>query len=478
MIIQYQNIQDLIKGQNCCIIGCIVSKRIQKNMCFYDVEDSSGKIQIICDDKSLNKLSSYMFYGLVKEKYGTTTNALEIKIDKIKLIGYYANNHLDVLFGENEETKLQYRNIYLKQYGYKNLLYLNNLIKDIQYFFFKRNFIYCETPLLNFANQEGGAKVCNTKIHNQNFSLAQSPQIFKQLLMTSGIRKYFQIAKCIRNEDLRNDRQFEFLQLDVEESFADNENMIKLAIEVIDYIFTLRNQTYTLQYLTYEESIQRYGTDQPFVSDNPQHCIIREDKQDMEYSVIIDSSLINNNEFWKQINHVQYTICSVTKNKLYTNELIDASFILKKMCLMLNPLKNQLCVINKYPTLLNENNQWYNTHHPFTDFELNDNNDITKSTSKGFDIVVNGIEILSGGARIHDKSKQEAILKILNLSLDDFPHMNMFFNQYVPPHAGFGLGLVRLAMALTRENSAREFYPFPVSSSGSYIWNEIKNKQK
>ena len=150
----------------------------------------------------------------------------------------------------------------------ENIIFRSELIKVIRDFLYDKGFIDIETPILTKATPEGARDfLVPSRLNKGDFyALPQSPQLFKQLLMMSGFERYYQIAKCFRDEDLRADRQPEFTQLDIEQSFESSESLINYVEEMFQIIFKkLKNVEVKVPFkkLTYQECMDQYGTDAP-----------------------------------------------------------------------------------------------------------------------------------------------------------------------------------------------------------------------
>nr|WP_320415108.1 amino acid--tRNA ligase-related protein [Candidatus Nardonella dryophthoridicola] len=169
----------------------------------------------------------------------------------------------------SNEQKLKYRYLYIRKnkYIYDNIIIKSNIIYEINKFMKINNFINIETPILSKNILEGARNfLVPSRIYkNKFYALSQSPQLFKQILMISGFKKYYQISKCFRDEDLRSDRQPEFTQIDIESSFIDKEYIIKISEKLIKYIYKKINNIKLKKFkvITYKKCINKYGTEKP-----------------------------------------------------------------------------------------------------------------------------------------------------------------------------------------------------------------------
>ncbi|MFA5198395.1 MAG: amino acid--tRNA ligase-related protein, partial [Candidatus Omnitrophota bacterium] len=242
------------------------------------------------------------------------------------------------------------------------------------------------------------------------FALPQSPQLFKQILMVAGAEKYYQIAKCFRDEDLRADRQPEFTQLDIEMSFIDEEDIFGLTEGLMKTVLQeLKGINIPVPFprISYQEAMEKYKSDKPDLRKNE-------------------------NEF---------AFCWVVDFPLF-----------------------------KFNT---EENRWESEHHPFTsiapgDLEILETNP-EKVKSRSYDLVLNGMELGSGSIRIHRQELQEKIFKIIGIEKEEarkrFGFLLEAFQFGAPPHGGVAFGLDRLLAILSGEPSIREVITFPKNSN-------------
>jgi len=313
-----------------------------------------------------------------------------------------------------EEMRLKYRYLDLRRKSsFDNFVLRHRMYKIIRTYMDVHGFIECETPILTKSTPEGARDYLVPSRVNlgQFYALPQSPQLFKQILMVSGIDRYYQIAKCFRDEDLRADRQPEFTQLDIEMSFSDEEDIFTLTEELMQSIFKeLKGIDLAVPFprIKYADAQVKYGSDKP--------------------------------DLRKELNS-EFAFCWV----------VDFPLL-------------------KYNT---EEKRWESEHHPFTaphpdDRDLLDK-DPAKVRSRSYDLVLNGMEMGSGSIRIHSQDLQAKIFQIIGISEEDarkrFGFLLEAFQYGAPPHGGVAFGMDRLLTIIAGEDSIREVIGFPKTAT-------------
>ena len=276
--------KDLI-GKDISITGWIRRRRDHGGVIFFDVRDETGLVQVVYNPelKEIFSLAEscrneFVIYskGKVRERpEGTVNNNLtsgEVEIEATELTILNTSLplpfQLDEYSSVGEETRLKFRFLDLRRDEMQSNLRLRAKVSQILREFLNHNdFIEIETPLLTKATPEGARDyvVPSRTFPGSFFALPQSPQLFKQTLMASGFERYYQFAKCFRDEDLRADRQPEFTQLDIESSFVDASEIINLVTEMIKKVFkeSLDIDLGDFPVLSYSEAIDLYGIDKP-----------------------------------------------------------------------------------------------------------------------------------------------------------------------------------------------------------------------
>ncbi len=423
--------KDTIKkiGEEVEIYGWIHTRRDHGSISFFDLRDRWGLLQVVAgkwtegDIKSLRPEFVVKITGKIAQRPENLRNAniltgdIELQATKIHIVSEAKTPPFEIdksTLPVDEELRLKHRYLDLRSERMtRNLVVRNQIISFMRNFLGKRDFLDIETPFLTKGTPEGAREfIVPSRLHEHKFYvLPQSPQQYKQLLMVGGIDKYFQVARCFRDEDQRGDRQPEFTQFDMEMSFIDQEDILALVeemvIELVKKEFPDHKLTFSpFKRLTYTEAIEKYHSDKPD---------LREDKnnpKELAFAWIIDFPLLEKSQ---------------THNKMVS------------------------------------------VHHPFTrpkddDLNLLESEPI-KARAQSYDLVLNGFEIAGGSIRIHEKDLQNKIFKILNIGAKEiderFGHLLEAFEYGVPPHGGLAFGLERLVMLLLGEQNIREVTAFP-----------------
>ncbi|NIG99188.1 MAG: aspartate--tRNA ligase [Buchnera aphidicola (Periphyllus acericola)] len=265
------------------ICGWVNKKRHIGKIIFLDVRDQEGIVQVVCLSKNKNvfKIAEKLklefciqIFGTVKERLeinknlNISTGEVEIIAFQIKILNISKKLPFDESNCESNKNLLKFRYLNIRKSKILNNLKTRHLIvKYIIKFLNCNNFWNIETPFLTSSTPEGARDyLVPSRIHLGKFyALPQSPQLFKQLLMMSGIDRYYQIAKCFRDEDLRSNRQPEFTQIDIEVSFINELKFCKIIEEMIKYLWLKIKQIKLkkIKKISYSESMKRFGTDKP-----------------------------------------------------------------------------------------------------------------------------------------------------------------------------------------------------------------------
>ncbi|MBD5422905.1 MAG: aspartate--tRNA ligase [Mycoplasma sp.] len=536
---KYENINILNFNENdiVTLYGWAQNIRKMGNFNFVDLRDRSGVVQLIFNTKiDFTKESVLKVTGILKKRKSPNNNIAtgqyEIEVTEYEILSKSQELPFEIKDDINakEDTRLQYRFLDLRRPKmYQNLLLRHKVVKIARDWFDKNGFLEIETPILSKSTPEGARDyLVPTRNNGKFFALPQSPQLYKQLLMISGIEKYFQLSRAFRDEDMRKDRQPEFTQLDIEMSFISEESIFSMMEDLYHEIMkkTIDVEIKTpFEKMKYDDAIDLYGTDKP--DTRYEYKLIELTK----YLSNSDSELFKNQEsikgliFDKEISNKEIKILEeialknktdkliaikITNGEFNSNKLNDSissnlkniisDFKIKNATLFITRGKyNQTTQslgavrvkLNELFNLANENEykfiwiiDWpmfeYDNellvpaHHPFTaptneTIQFLDSNP-EKVKACSYDLVLNGFELSSGSIRIHDRDLQNKMFKILNLSQQEIEDKFGFFLnafQYgIPPHGGLAFGIDRLIMILAKENSIRDVIAFPKNANG------------
>ena len=427
------------------ISGWVDVRRDQGKLVFMDMRDMSGKVQCVVLPSHIEATEQVRevrtewvlsVSGVVNKrperniKEGVINGDIELEITGIEILNKANTPNFDVTSDGREigeDNRLAYRYLDLRRPRMqKNIRNRHKLAKFVRDFLDKENFIEIETPILTKSTPEGARDyIVPSRLYKGTFyALPQSPQQYKQLLMASGMEKYFQIARCMRDEDTRGDRQPEFTQLDMEMSFVQKEDVMAinelLLIELVTNLYPNKKiQEIPFPRISYRDAIEKYGNDRPD---------IRNDKN--------DSDLL--------------AFCWVVDFPFF--ERTDKSD---------NP---------------NTEGEWTFTHNPFSEpisehkaWVLEKKN-LAEVLTTQYDITLNGYEIGGGSIRAHEAETLRKVLNIIGHKDEDiernFGHMLNAFQSGTPPHGGIAWGFDRLLMLLENEPNIREVIAFPKTGEG------------
>ncbi|NBQ00819.1 MAG: aspartate--tRNA ligase, partial [Actinobacteria bacterium] len=270
-------------GSKVKLAGWVARRRDHGGVAFIDLRDYSGSVQVVISDEkvaaALRSEWCVLIEGTVtkrpagNENSALPTGEIEINCEMLEVLSEAAPLPFPVDSGEvvnvSEEVRLKYRYLDLRREGPSSALRLRSKVTSIiRSVMDSEGFLEIETPNLTRSTPEG-ARDFLVPVRLQPgswYALPQSPQLFKQLLMVAGMERYYQIARCFRDEDFRADRQPEFTQLDIEMSFIDQSDVIAIAEKILKEVFkrTLNiDIALPISHLTYHEALRRFGSDKP-----------------------------------------------------------------------------------------------------------------------------------------------------------------------------------------------------------------------
>ncbi|MBE6017393.1 MAG: aspartate--tRNA ligase [Lachnospiraceae bacterium] len=274
-------------GQTVTLMGWVNKRRNLGSLIFVDLRDRSGLIQLVFDEDTIGT-AGYEKAGTLRNEFviavnGTVqpregavnenlaTGSIEIKVQELRILSEALTPpfHIEEGIQTKDELRLKYRYLDLRRPDLqKMIMFRSKVTKSIRDFMYSEGFLEIETPMLCKSTPEGARDyLVPSRVHPGNFyALPQSPQIYKQLLMCSGYDRYFQLARCFRDEDLRADRQPEFTQVDMEFSFADQNTVMELNERLIAHVWKDClgiDVKLPIPRMTWQEAMDRYGSDKP-----------------------------------------------------------------------------------------------------------------------------------------------------------------------------------------------------------------------
>lgn len=299
-------------GKKVTVAGWVDRRRDLGNLLFLDLRDRSGIIQLAIKSQSEEKLrvaaqscrSEFVISatGIVKERESKNpelpTGDIEIEVEKLSILSKAKTPPFEICDDDkaSDALRLKYRYLDLRRPKLQEALIMRHKIAQKARTFFDQNgFIEIETPMLIRSTPEGARDyLVPSRVHTGSFyALPQSPQLYKQLLMLAGMDRYFQVARCFRDEDLRADRQPEFTQIDLEMSFVDRDDVMAVNEQFISSLFSeiLGEEVKTpLKRITYEQAMEMYGSDKPDTRFDLHLIDLTDCVKDTEFKIFSDAA--------------------------------------------------------------------------------------------------------------------------------------------------------------------------------------------
>ena len=532
------------EGRLVSVCGWVASRREHgQHLAFVDLRDHTGIVQCVVDG-AVDVRSEYVvrITGPVRRRKAGTANAniptgdVEIGDCEVEVLSvaepppFPLTDRIDA----DDTVRLRHRYVDLRRDRMQHNLRLRARVNSaLRRSMEGQGFLEVETPMLIASTPEGARDfVVPSRLHNGSFyALPQSPQLFKQLCMVGGIDRYYQIARCLRDEDLRADRQFEFLQLDVEASFVDQEDV--LGFITIAVAAATEEATGTapepFARMTWAEASERYGTDKPDVrfgmelvdltpvfaatgfnafkapavkgirvpgaGDTTRSRLDALTDKAKQYGakglvwMRVGPDLVLDSPVARFLSPDELTGLPTTMDAeagdlllLVADERPRVNHVLGLLRLELGrPPVNEggfhFLWVTEFPLFegLGDEGRPIPAHHPFTMPHPDDvdrlESDPLSVRSQAYDLVLNGWELGSGSVRIHRRDVQERVLGLLGIGPEEaqarFGFLLDAFRYGAPPHAGFAFGIDRLVALLAGEENIREVIAFPKTQSGA-----------
>ena len=531
-------------GRQVTLCGWVDRRREHgEHLAFIDLRDRSGVVQLVVDGAH-DLRSEYVLQvtGTVRERPADTANdglatgAVEIDASEVTILAMAEPPPfpIDERTEVDEVLRLRHRYVDLRRPRLQRNLEIRARVNSaVRGAMEEQGFIEVETPMLVASTPEGARDfvVPSRKEPGSFYALPQSPQIFKQLCMVGGVDRYYQIARCLRDEDLRADRQFEFMQLDAEASFVGQDDVLGF----INHAVSAAAEAITgerpgeFPQMSWHEAMERFGSDKPDIRFGMElvdltHVFPETDFRafqtpcvkgirvpggaDMSRNRLDD--LTDRCKAWgakglvwmkveagelnspvaKFLSDEEQATLRSTMEAEVGDLLLLVADEWRKACHILGLVRNDLgrppvtegglhfLWVVDFPLFegIDDAGNPIPAHHPFTmphedDIDLLDGGDLLAIRSQAYDLVLNGWELGSGSVRIHRRQVQERIFAILGIGPDEaqakFGFLLDAFRYGAPPHAGFAFGMDRLVAVLAGEENIREVIAYPKTQSGA-----------
>jgi len=534
-------------------------REVGSELAFAVVRDFYGTTQVVAETadmvallKSINKESTISVEGTVRERDSKNaklpTGEIEVVPGKIEVLGRCQHNELPFPINRSREadeaTRLKYRYLDLRNPAVKNNIILRcQVVAALRQAMTEHGFLEITTPILTASSPEGARDyLVPARNHPGKFyALPQAPQQFKQLLMTSGFDRYFQIAPCFRDEDARADRSpGEFYQLDMEMAFASQDDVFAVLEDVLPPIFAKygkydRASSAPFMRIPYTEAMEKYGSDKPDlridltvqdVTGLLGACGFGPFEGNVVKAVVVsDVEVVSGGKpYWFRLDENGEIVGGIAKFVQPIKESVVSALGLKPndfVALSAGKLgaaqktagtlvktlgaavpghmdKEQyaFCWIVDFPMyeIGEESGELEFCHNPFSmpsgGLEVllkaeRGEIDPLSITADQYDLVCNGVELSSGAVRNHDPEIMIKAFEMVRLGEEDvkakFPAMYNAFTYGAPPHAGIAPGVDRMVMLLAGEDSIREIIPFPMNKNAQDVMmsapSEVTQKQ-
>ena len=531
-------------GRQVTLCGWVDRRREHgEHLAFVDLRDRSGVVQLVIDGAH-DLRSEYVLQvtGTVRERPADTANdglatgAVEVDATDVTILStaepppFPLDDRIDV----DEVVRLRHRYVDLRRPRMQRNLEVRARVNSaIRQAMEEQGFVEVETPMLIASTPEGARDfvVPSRKEPGSFYALPQSPQIFKQLCMVGGVDRYYQIARCLRDEDLRADRQFEFMQLDAEASFVSQDDVLAF----ISYAVSSATEAVTgerpgeIPRMSWDEAMERFGSDKPDIRFGMELVELTEVFADTGFRAfqapcvkgirvpggadLSRNRLDDLTEQCKQWGAKGLVWMKVEDDginspvaKFLSDEEMDAlrstleaeiGDLLLIVADERHTVRHVLGLVRlelgrppvtegglhflwvvDFPLFegLDDTGNPIPAHHPFTmpheeDLDALERGDLLDVRSRAYDLVLNGWELGSGSVRIHRREIQERIFAILGIGAEEsqakFGFLLDAFRYGAPPHAGFAFGMDRLTAILAGEENIREVIAYPKTQSGA-----------
>jgi aspartyl-tRNA synthetase len=536
-------------GQTVNVAGWVARRRDHGGLIFIDLRDHTGIVQLVINPERATEAakvahdirSEFVVHArgeVTRREPGAVnpnipTGEVEIQVDELEIIS--RSEPLPFQLddeGVEEPTRLRYRYLDLRRDRMQRNLRLSaTVVATIRRSMEEQGFIDVWTPSMTMGTPEG-ARDFLVPVRLQPgrfFALAQSPQLFKQTFMIGGLDRYYQIATCWRDEDLRADRQFEFRQLDLELAFPTREDVLEVLEQIVVASFDVLGRTPPTRpfpRMAYADAMLRYGSDKPDVrfgleiqdatdvtrgsefgvfagAETVRYVVApksfsRGELQRLEefakewgakglaYLVFDESGevrspiskFLSERELEAFQSRPGSTVLFVADNTPMVERVLGALRLhLGEQLELVDESRDEVLWVLDFPLFLKDEDtgRWTFVHHPFTSpvegHEDLIDTDPGAALSQHYDLIWNGWELGSGSIRVHRQEIQERVFRAMGMTDEEARAKFGWFlgalRMGAPPHGGFALGIERFVALLAGESNIREVIAFPKTASGS-----------
>ena len=545
-------------GKSVRLMGWVNRRRDHGELVFVDLRDRSGLVQVVFDAKflpakELLESAKEIRSEFVLDVEGTVvgrdagavnpelpTGGIEVRATALSILNRADTPPFPIEDGvkASEDLRLKYRYLDLRRPEMtRNFVTRSDVTFRIRRILHEEGFLELETPILTKSTPEGARDfLVPSRVHAGEFyALPQSPQLFKQLLMVSGMERYYQIARCFRDEDLRADRQPEFTQVDLEISFPSEESVFSLIERLFGEVFPAYGIACPTPFprMTFDEATDRYGVDRPDtrfgleLKNLDEGWLVLPSKVDAVKGLCVPGGASfarkrlddlekaargSGAEWFVWVKLADAGAWNSNSKKIFGDGAVEkvaaalggrpgdlvliAAGRKKPVSDVLGALRVQIAREEKlvpegrydflwvtdFPLLEwhPDDQRWYAMHHPFTSPREEDlrylESDPGRVKARAYDVVLNGMELGGGSIRIHRRDIQSRVFARLGIGPDEarakFGFLLDAFRFGAPPHGGIALGLDRILMILTGGSSIRDVIAFPKTASGTCLMTE------